>query len=153
MYSDVLRYRDEKIMRANRGSVISTPSSIFVTCVMIMIIFNVIYVSAHPDLGNNMTVGAVTGLVGTALATGILAGIQVLGTGLNDESIKIMFGMGAIVNILFQINIGELPLGLGLANNMINAFSPSEAGGLGYFIAGGLAIVTLICGLLTIVGD
>lgn len=125
---------------------------IFITITSILLIFNFIYCSAKPDVINSMYVGALTGLVSTVLAVGVISGVQILGSGLNSESIKIIFGVGCILNMLFRINIAGFPLGIGLCNTILDAFPSTEFIGIGYFISSTLAMLALISGLLSIMG-
>ena len=127
--------------------------SIFLSIMLVLIIFNFMYIQTMPDKVNMVVLGGIMGLVSSVLAIGVVGGIQILGSGLNGESIKIMFGVGTLLNVLFQINIGGFPLGLGLINNLSGAFSTGDLWGLGYFLASSIGIVGLISGLMIILGS
>lgn len=125
---------------------------VFLTMVTILILFNAIYVIASPEASNIMYLGALTGLISTVLAVGVISGIQFLGSGLNSESIRIIFSVGAILNMLFRISIAGFPVGIGLVNNIMSIFSPTDFAGLGYFAVSIISIITLISGIITVVG-
>lgn len=125
---------------------------VFIGIFSILFIFNVIYIQMSPETTLDLYLGAMTGLVASSIAVGILGGIQVLGTGLNSESIKILFGTSTLLNALFSINIAGYPLGLGLATNVISVFDATEGVGLGFVIATGLSLLALVSGLIIIIG-
>ena len=127
--------------------------SIFLSIMLVLIIFNFMYIQTLPDKTNMIVLGAIMGLVSSVLVIGVVGGIQILGTGLNGESIKIMFGVGTLLNILFQINIGGFPIGLGLINNLLNTFVGGDLWGLGYLLATSIAIMALLSGLMIILGS
>lgn len=125
---------------------------VFLSCLSVLLIFNWIYVAMYPSVTWNLTVGAVTGFVGTILALGIISGIQLFGSGLSGTSIKIIFGVGTLLNILFQITIGGFPIGMGLANNVLSSFSGGDIIGIGYFLTTIICIITIVSGLMVIIG-
>ena len=132
-------------------------TGIFLSVMTILLIFNWLYVSAYPTSTNIMLFGAVTGLVTISVVTSIVAGLQVLGSGFNGESIRILFGVTALIQILFSLNFEiediHVIIGLGLINNLFNAFSGGDFYGLGYFITTVFAILSLVSGILIIVGS
>jgi len=98
------------------------------------------------------TIGAITGFMVLILGIGIISGIQVLGSGLNGESIKIMFGCGALLNVLFQINIANFPIGMGLVTNVLACFDGTEFLGLGIIITSIMGVMAFVSGLIVITG-
>ncbi len=127
--------------------------SVFVVIFTIFLIFNVFYVIMYPTTTNVMTVGAVTGLVGTIIGTAVIGGIQIFGSGLNSESVKIVFGVGTLLNLLFRIEFPQLNinLGLGLATNIIDVFTTGDLYNIGFYFASGMALIGLVSGLMVIV--
>lgn len=125
---------------------------VFTSVFAIILLFNMIYVNMNPETTYNIYVGAVTGLIATSISVGVLGGISILGSGLNSESIKILFGTSTLLNALFQIQVGAFPVGIGLATNIINIFTESDFVGLGFFISTALAVIALISGLIIIIG-
>jgi len=129
------------------------PSSLFIFSMLVMLMFNVVYGFASPTTTFTLIVGAVTGFIATIILVGVVSGIQILGSGLNSASIKILFGVGTILNLLFQVSIAGFPVGLGLATTMINAFNSSELFGLGFLITTILCVMTLASGLMVVIGE
>lgn len=125
-------------------------SGLFISCFIIIITFNLFYVTVNPTEVYNLTIGGVSGFVVQILGIAILSGVNALGSGLNAQSTKIIFGVGTILNILFQLQFWEITLGFGLINNLINAFSGSPT--FITIIIGVFAIITLFSGLLTVLG-
>lgn len=121
---------------------------IFLAVVAVLLLFNVFLIFMNPSLAWDMTLAGLTGFVAVILTTGILLGIQVFGTGLNSQSIKIAFGIGAILNILFQIDIAGFRIGLGLATNMLNQFSATDGLGIGWILATVISVMALVSGLV-----
>jgi hypothetical protein len=106
-----------------------------------------------------MTIGALVGLAASAVAVGVISGISILGSGLNTASVKIIFGMATLINILFKVDLGmgaekggSFQIGLGLASNIVSVFSPTELWGVGWIIATAIGIVAFVCGMLTLSG-
>jgi len=131
---------------------ISLKESIFVSCFMVILIFNFIYLSVTGEV-YTMLIGAITGMCATVISVAIISGFNILGSGLIGESIKILFATGSLLNILFQVYIFGYPLGLGLINNMVDIFPSNIMSGVGFFIMSMLATLTFISGLLIVIGD
>lgn len=128
----------------------------FLGIMSILLVFNWLYVSANPEVTNSMVLGVVTGLVATSIGISVIAGLQIVGTGLNSASIKIIFGVSTLLQILFSLNFVvadvEVVLGLGLINNLFNAFSGGDLFGLGFIISTFFGIIALVSGLFVITG-
>lgn len=150
------------------------PSELLISVMAILMVFNFIYIAAFPDIANTMILGSIIGLVVTVLIVCIVGGVQVLGSGLSGTSIKMIFGIAILFNILFQINLPSwifgiisvvatvagygintnlsIPIGMGLTNNIFNAFANGDLWGLGFFVATTLSIVALVSGIMVIMG-
>lgn len=126
---------------------------IFLTGFAILLLFNFIYCTANPDATNVMFVGAVTGLLASSVAVGVISGVTILGTGLTGESVKILFGISSLLNMLFQVNVGGFPVGIGLITNILNVFPTDEFMGIGYFVVSSLTIVILASGVMILIGS
>lgn len=127
-------------------------STVFIFCMITLLIFNFIYVSSTPQQLQIITIGALIGFIAEILAIGVISGVQILGSGLNPASIRILFGVATLLNILFQVNIGGFPIGIGLLNNVFTVFSNGDFLGLGLFITTVLGLVLITSGLIVIVG-
>jgi len=123
----------------------------FISVMIILLIFNIYYTFTFTEAVWSLTIGALTGFIATILAVGIISGVQVLGSGLTGESIKILFGCGALLNVLFQINIFGFPLGMGLVTNVLSVFG-SEFLALGIIITSVLGMIAFVSGLIIITG-
>lgn len=127
-------------------------NSWFLGGTMTMLLFNFFYMSYYPDTANIMFLGAVTGLLTQTMVVGAVAGIQVFGVGLNDSSTKIIFGVSALINMLFQVNVAGVPVGIGLANRVIDAFNASELMGFGFLVATVLCVIVFFSGVIIVLG-
>ena len=127
-------------------------TSMFLSSLFLMFVFNVGYIMANPSAVNNMLLGSITGTLSVVVSVGVISGIQILGSGLNSMSIKIIFGITALLNMLFQVDVLGFPIGLGLVNNLINVFNPTDMLGLGFFFASGLAIMSVVSGIIIVLG-
>ena len=139
---------------------------IFISSILVLLFFNFIYISSTPNKVNTMTIGAITGLLTLVIAVGVIGGLQILGSGLNSASIKIIFSVGVLVNIMFRIEMKgvmitlagypltqtHLAIGLGLMNNLYEVFSQGDLLGIGFFITTVFSIITLVSGLIIIIG-
>lgn len=134
-----------------KGIIKMDASDTFITIMLILLLFNVYYTFSVTSAVWSLTIGAITGFMVLILATGIIVGITFFGTGLSNESIKILFGCGALLNVLFQITISGFPIGLGLATNVLSCFG-GEFLGLGVIITSVLAILGFVSGLIVITG-
>lgn len=130
--------------------------SIFLSGMLILLIFNWMYIQTT-TLVNTIILSSLVSLLAGIILLGVITGITVFGTGLDSASIKILFGAGALMNILFQIPLGvNWGIGLGLINNMVNAFSIEGSGfgiGIGYFLSGSISIMIFISGIMLIQGS
>lgn len=130
-------------------------TELFITVMAILTIFNFIYCVANKNVVNTMVVGGITSLIATAIMLSVVAGIQVLGSGLNSASIKILFGVSALLQILFQIQftIGtqNFSIGLGLINNVFNAFNSGDLFGIGLFVSTVFGVLALVSGLIVVI--
>jgi hypothetical protein len=127
-------------------------SSFFLSGALMMILINFFYLSFDSTVASIMFLGAIVGLIVEAFVIGTIAGIQFMGTGLNSASVKIIFGVSTLINCLFQVNVAGVPVGIGLANNILTMFSESDVMGFGWLITGTLTMMTLISGLVLLTG-
>ncbi len=123
-------------------------------------IFEAFYVLATPNAFNVIGIGALVGFVGLGLVIGALSGIEVLTVGLNEASIRIVFILAVVLNLMFQFTLGfnigtysvSIPVGIGLLYPTVyDVFFISNAGFLG--LVGGtfitiIAVVDMVAGLL-----
>lgn len=123
---------------------------IFLGVVVILLLFNFVLIFMQPETASEIVLDRIIGFVAGIVAIGILSGITVLGTGLGTQSVKIIFGLGAILNILFRIETPYFNVGLGLASDLVAQFNAGEGLGIGYFIATILSIGAIISGLIII---
>ena len=79
--------------------------TIFISSLTILFIFYSFYCIANPTFINPMTIGVISGFIIEVVVIALLAGVNVVSSGLSDVSIKAIGVIGTIVNILFQIRI------------------------------------------------
>lgn len=132
-------------------------SSVFIFSVLTLILFNVAYGFANPDYVFDVLVSGVLGFVLVVLAVVSVASLQVLGSGINDAGVKIVFGVGSLINLLFRISltffgfpVGEV--GIGLASTLLTVFDASDFMGLGYITATAFSLIVIVSGLIIITG-
>lgn len=123
----------------------------FITVMCVLLIFNVIYALSNPDVGVDLLLGGALGLITTGLVAGVVSGINILGSGLTGVSVRLLFGVATLMNILFKINIAGFDIGLGLASNVIEVLG-TELMGLGLIAGGLLAMLGLATGLMMVIG-
>jgi hypothetical protein len=155
----------------------NTAGTIFLPCVTVLIIFNVIYIQTTPNAIAIITTGALLTFFLAVLTVGIIGGIQILGSGVNTESLAIAFGSAMLLGVLFQIQLpwgggvgltwvtpdwahptgliitsgATLPVGMGLATNLINAMPITSLGGIPFMFVTILTLVTFISGIIAFV--
>lgn len=118
----------------------------------IMVLFNWIYVSMNPAITETFVFDGVKGLFLGVLALTILTGVTVMGTGLSDVSIKVIFASAILLNLFFKIEIANVQLGLGLATNIITVFDGTYFSGIGLMIGTILVLSAFISGIMIIIG-
>jgi hypothetical protein len=128
--------------------------AIFMSGIIVLLLFNMVYVVSEPDALWTLTVGAVTGFIASVLAVGVISGINILGSGLSGISVKILFGVATILNMLYQVEIAGFPLGMGLASNLTAIFTSGDSllQFLSYLVATVFSIVMLITGVMFVQG-
>jgi hypothetical protein len=128
--------------------------AIFMSGIIVLLLFNMVYVVSEPDALWTLTVGAVTGFIASVLAVGVISGINILGSGLSGISVKILFGVATILNMLYQVEIAGFPLGMGLASNLTAIFTSGDSllQFFGYLVATVFSIVMLITGVMFVQG-
>lgn len=134
--------------------------SIFLTGLSILIIFNVAYFLSRPAAEQTVLItqmgrDGVIGLIVTVGAVAVLSGTNVLGSGLNTESVKLLFGIATLLNVLFSINFGPIGIGIGLVNPLFTVFILGAGGFLmllGFLVATGIALMVLVSGIVIIQG-
>jgi hypothetical protein len=129
----------------------SEKSGILITLIVIMLMFNFIYAVSNPDVTNNIVLDSLIGLITGSVVTGIISGITLFGSGLNSESVRIIFGITSFMNILFKINLSGYQIGLGLGRNMIDAFPVNAMAGIPYFTCWLLVITVFILGVMMLI--
>jgi len=127
-------------------------SETFLGCIIVLFALNILYYFITPESLMLITVGGLLGFISQVIAVGILGGIQILGSGLNSQSIKILFGVTTLFNILFRIDLAGYPVGIGLLNNVFNIFSEGDFLGFGTLIVTTLGLLTIITGLMILTG-
>ena len=129
------------------------------TLMVVLLIFNFMWVTVSGDSSvvlTQMAIGGVLGIVIPIVVVAILSGTNVLSTGLNSASTKMIFGVGVLLGLLFQINFTiatfQITLGMGLLTNVFNVFATSDLFGIPFFVTAILGISLFVSGLLTFSG-
>jgi hypothetical protein len=134
-------------------------SDIFLTLMIVLVIFNFgcVLMSGDPyTMLENMAIGGVLSVLLVAVVTAILSGVNVLETGLNPASTHIIFGMGVLLSLLFQISFEAygftIAFGVGLLSNVFNTFAMTDLMGIPFFMVTAIGLAILASGLMTITG-
>lgn len=138
------------------------PSSVFLSTIFTLLIFNFIYYAIYPISTLGSLIGIIIGFVPVIVLVGVVAGINVLGSGLNTFGTKALFTIGALLNILFSIPISieiikgvsiEVQLGLGLLTNVLTVFQEGDFYGFGVIIVVVMGLLCFISALMMITGS
>lgn len=134
-------------------------SGVFVILMVVLLVFNFAYVSVSGDASGvltNMAIGGVLGIVIPLVVVAILSGTNVVASGLNPASTQLIFGVGVLLGLLFQISFTiatfEITLGMGLLTNVFNVFASDVGYGVPFFVTAILGISLFVSGLLTFSG-
>ena len=129
------------------------------TLMVVLLIFNFAWVSVSGDATvvlTQMAIGGVLGIVIPIVVVAILSGTNVVASGLNSASTKMIFGVGVLLGLLFQINFTiatfNITLGMGLLTNVFNVFATTDLFGIPFFMTAILGISLFVSGLLTFSG-
>lgn len=129
-------------------------SKILVGLTVIMLMINIIYYFENPSNVFSMVGGGIASVILGILTIGSISGVQIMGSGISDESLRLIFGMAFMLNVIFSLNIGGFQIGLGLMNNVYYYFSNGNDifGGIGTVICGAMSGLMLICAMFIIAG-
>jgi hypothetical protein len=102
---------------------------------------------------NRFGVGLMTSFLISVLITGVISGIQVLGSGLNATATWLIFAISMIATLMFGIpiniaNVGTIQIGLGLISNVFTYSYPLYI----QLLVVTIGIMTVISFILMIVG-
>jgi len=130
---------------------------IFLSVIMVLVIFNIGYYAIYPDTIQLLGVSIILSFATAGLIIGVISGVEVLGSGISDTAQRIIFIVVILLNMLFQIDIpiGEgitIPVGLGLLSNVLEVFVTNDAYLVGYAICTILGVLALVSGLQMAVG-
>jgi hypothetical protein len=132
---------------------------VFVVLMVVLLVFNfgVVMMSGDPyALLAQMAIGGLLGVVVPIAVIAILSGTNVVASGLNAASTRIIFGMGVLLGLLFQITFTvatfTISLGAGLLQNVFGVFAITDLWGIPFLLVVVLGIVILASGLLTFSG-
>ena len=142
--------------------------SIFMGSLISLILFQGFYFLVNPEEALLLGVNALMGFVVSGVIIGIVAGATGATIGLNSTSIKILFIVTTIINLMFSLDIvlpnwiqllygqESIAVGMGLLYPTTwNIFIVSGMGFLGYvgfMTITLLMVITLVSGLLISVG-
>ncbi len=150
--------------------------SLFLSSIIILVVFEVGYYLINPSTLWNLGVGTITSVVVVGLSIGLVAGLNLAASGENIFGTRLAFIASTLFCILFQFDIPvttsggvglsifsgilsainlthstpTIPIGIGLLYpNLTNIFITSDGGVLGMF---GLIIVSIIIFITVISG-
>lgn len=129
---------------------------IFVSIFGILLLYNIGYVLIVPTSTFSMGLGVLVGFIVTVLGIGALSGVTFMGTGLNEVSVKIIFTVASLLNLMFSIQISlfgyTLPVGLGLITNLYSSFTVNDMFGIGLMLSTVLGGLVLVSGIMIAIG-
>lgn len=125
----------------------------------VLLVFNFIVVSLSSNPAVfllNMTIGGVLTVLVAGVIAALITSVNILGSGLNTAGTSIMFGFAVLLGLLFQITFSvagfNIPLGVGLLQNLFSVFELTDLWGIPYFLISCLGLLILVSGLQTIQG-
>lgn len=131
----------------------------FLTSITIFLIFNIMYFAINPQNTFDLLLSTLTGFIATVIGIAFISGLQVVGSGFNAESTRILFGSALLLSFLYRISFktfagfptgDHISIGLGLVNNYLSIFPLSILYGLPYMIGIGIAFIATASGLIII---
>ncbi len=132
---------------------------IFISCLDILLLFNIFVVFTDPSYSSVLSMSMVSIIV-TGLVVAILSSITIFGSGLSDSATKIIFASIILLNVLFQVDfyydpyIPHFVIGLGLASTINNVFTAyGDVMGIGALIASTLSFITFFSGIMIVAED
>lgn len=87
------------------------------------------------------------------LAVIIASGIKVFNTGISDVAVKMILGIGALINILFKFDVFGLPVGIGLLTNVYTILGSGDVLGLSLIVSTVLAVTTFFSGVMILINS
>lgn len=134
-------------------------SEVFIILMVVLMVFNFAYVTMIGDIGTtlgNMAMGGILGIVIPIVVVAVLSGTNIVASGLNSASTKMIFGVGVLLGLLFQISFTvatfTITLGMGLLTNVFSVFNMTDFFGIPFFMTAILGIALFVSGLLTFSG-
>lgn len=134
-------------------------SEVFIILMVVLMVFNFAYVTMIGDTATtlgNMAMGGILGIVIPIVVVAVLSGTNIVASGLNSASTKMIFGVGVLLGLLFQISFTvatfTITLGMGLLTNVFSVFSMTDLAGIPFFMTAVLGIALFVSGLLTFSG-
>lgn len=176
---------------ANQVFKMGTASNIFIYGMIILVICNTFFFMINPTAFPFIGPNAAYSIILTLIAGGVIAGIHILGIGIDSNSIRFATGALFILLILFKVDLSQAPfnmasssmptgwgyqinspfliymeqqgaiveptqIGIGLGQNLMDAFSGGSAGSLQFMIwifSCVFVLILLISGMFTILGS
>lgn len=127
-------------------------SGTFITCMAILIIFNIIAIP-----GNVFSITSFLGLLVIVVPIVILAGIQILGSGISTSASNQIFAIVTLLAILAKLDLPApfpIDLGLGIGTDAISVFPITDMGGIPFFVITGIVVIAFVSGIMMIIaGD
>jgi len=115
-----------------------------------MFLLNILFAILNPSFFANLF-GSIVGTVITILTVTILAGLNLLSSGLSSTSIKYLLSVMLVLGIFFRFNYGieklgiNISIGIGLLNNVNELLS--EVPVIGFPIALLISVLTVVSGI------
>lgn len=126
---------------------------IFICTMAIFLIMNTFYLIIVPTAQNTFINSSVIGIIVSAIALAIASGIKIMGSGLSDTSVKIIFVSIILMNILYKVELYGFTIGMGLSTNIVNIFSGGDILSLGSILINGLSLMALFSGIMIVAED
>lgn len=125
--------------------------SIFIGMFMVVLVVNFIYISATPTRLFDMGFGALVGFALSILPI-IALGTSIMGSYiLSDQSQKILISLVFFLNLMFQVEVYEIYIGMGLMNNVYLALGGETFLSIGFLVTSFLTAIIFVTGLLSVV--
>ena len=124
-------------------------SGIFISCIAVLLVFNAITGATIFNIDSFL------GLLAIMVPIIIISGVNILGSGLSDITMKEIFGVGILIAVLIKLDLPPpfpFDLGLGLGTNAITLFPVAELGGIPFFTITSIVVIAFLSGIILVLG-
>jgi len=121
---------------------------IFISTMLVILLFNTFIVFGNPEESSLLNIN-IENIVITAVGIILVGSLTSIVMG--EEVMRKAFAIMLVFNVLFKIDVAGFTIGLGLTNNLIDAFAVNDVMYLGTITTTLLSIMAFFSGMLIVV--